>query len=358
MANKGFAHLNNFPQISPPEASPQDITTSFSEILLSEELPIDYMSGNTNNTASEIVSDAGTAGHPTEEPVVFSTANSNIDDKFVDIDLTTIKDIPEITQSGKNPQVKTISTSQPAFHGSGTYNMASASASVRAVNSPNIVNKSFTVSAGVKPTQTTDSQDVKILDDLPAIKLTEIPKLTPKINRISKIQKNTVSETQPVNELALDYMLGDKYKAISQKDDSINLDTGKNSRTSRTVTHAAIDSSTNEVISSINIDSKNHRLSEENIDDLNKANSNIVSQASNDVLILETDFAPSISHSDDGSSDYSIEVNLKNGIVDSTSDNLFYLGTNEHILGGEPDDKFFVESGGGNILFGGGTDQF
>ena len=80
------------------------------------------------NTASEIVSDAGTASHPTENAVVFSTENINIDENIFDIDLTEIENIPEITQSKKNPQFNTISVSQPVFHKSGTYNMASASA--------------------------------------------------------------------------------------------------------------------------------------------------------------------------------------------------------------------------------------
>lgn len=40
-------------------------------------------------------------------------------------------------------------------------------------------------------------------------------------------------------------------------------------------------------------------------------------------------------------------------------DDIFYLGMNDRALGGAGDDKFFVQSGGGNILFGGeGADQF
>ncbi len=356
MANKSFAHLNNFTEISPPEQSPQDITTSFSELLLSEELPIDYMISNTNNTALEIVSDAETASILSENSGVSSTVKNNIDENIFDIDLTQIEDIPEMTQSDKNSKFNTISISQRAFQTSGTNNIASASASVRAVNSPNIVNKSFTISSGVQPTQSTDSQDVKIVDDLLAIKLSEIAKLTPKIN--------------PANELAIDDMLGDKAEVINLDTDKNSgnfkvldevkgrvIEIGADSINSRDVNHIGINTSTNNIISSIDIDSKNNSLSEDNIDDLNKANSNIVSQAADDVLILETDFAPSISHSDDGSS-YSIEVSLNNGIATSASDNLFYLGKNEHILGGEADDTFFLESGDGNILFGGGTDQF
>lgn len=314
MANKSFANLNNSPEISPPEQSPQDITTSFSKLLLSEELSINSLIDNKSNSV-EIELDTA-ANNEIENAVVLPIVDKNIDDKIFDIDLTEIEDISKAPLSKKNSDVKTISTSQPKFRSTGTYNFASASAAVRVVNSPNIVNKSFTKSAGGKPTQVTDYQDVNVVDDLPAIELSEILKLKPKI--IPKINKNTVTETESINKLA-------------------------------------VDASTSEVISSIHIDSKNHSISKENIDNLNKVNSNIVSEASNDLLIVETDFDEN-SYFDNNSSNNSIKVNIKNGIVaspgDEQLDNLLYVGKSEHALGDEADDKFFVQSGSV------GTDEF
>lgn len=310
MANKSFANLNNSPEISPPEKSPQDITTSFSELLLSEELPINYVIDNKSNSV-EIELDTA-ANNEIDNAVVLP----KIDKKVLEMDLTEIEDISETPLSGKNPKLNTISGSQPAFRSRGAYNLASASATVRVVNSPNIVNKSFTKSAGGKPTQVTDYQDVNVVDDLPAIELSEILKFKPKI--IPKINNNTVTETEPINKLA-------------------------------------VDASTSEVISSIHIDSKNHSISKENIDNLNKVNSNIVSEASNDLLIVETDFDEN-SYFDNNSSNNSIKVNVKNGIVaspgDEQFDNLLYVGKSEHALGDEAEDKFFIQSG--NV----GTDEF
>jgi len=301
MAHQSSAHLNNFPEISLPEQLPLDITTSFSELLIPEELLTDYNIEDKSNSSLKIVSDAATK-YETENALLFPIVDKNIDDKSFDIDLTKIKDISEITLSKKNSKVETNSISQPPFHRSGTYSMASASASVRVVNSPNIVSKSFTKSAGFKPIQRTDSQDIEIINDLPAINISETPKITSEIKQIIKNSKN-----------------------------------------------AAL------------------KISEKKVDDLNKVDSNLVSEKSNDVSVVKTDFHKTNNYSDDNRNDYSIKVNItnnpENAVVasssDEQSDNLFYLGENEHAVGSEANDIFFVQPDGGNILSGGaGSDQF
>ncbi|BAY80696.1 hypothetical protein NIES267_01530 [Calothrix parasitica NIES-267] len=301
MAHQSSAHINNFPEISQPEQLPLDITTSFSELLLPEQLATDYNIGNKSNSSLKILSDAATK-YETENDLLFPIVDKNIDEKSFDIDLNEIKDISETPLSKKNPKVETTLISRPPFHRSGNYSIASASASVRVVNSPNIVSKSFTKSAGVKPTQAIDSQDLKIIDDLPAIDISERPKITSEIKQILKNSKNTAL-----------------------------------------------------------------KLSEKKIDDLDKADSNLVSEKSNDVSVVKTDFHKTNNYSDDNSHDYSIKVNitnnLENGVVASPSyqqfENLFYLGQNEHAVGSEANDIFFVQPNGGNILSGGaGSDQF
>ena len=301
MAHQSSAHLNNFPEIALPEQLPLDITTSFSELLITEELLTDYNIGDKSNSSLKIVSDAATKDE-NENALLFPIVDKNIDDKSFDIDLTEIKDISENTLSKKNPKVETNSISQPPFHRSGTYSMASASASVRVVNSPNIVSKSFTKSAGVKPIQRTDSQDLKIIGDLPAINISETPKITSEIKQILENSKN-----------------------------------------------AAL------------------KISEKKVDDLNKVNSNLVSEKSNDVSVVKTDYHKTNNYSDDSRNDYSIKVNITNnledGVVASPSDeqldNLFYLGENEHTVSSEANNIFFVQPDGGNILSGGaGSDQF
>ncbi|MBV6622950.1 MAG: hypothetical protein KI793_08360 [Rivularia sp. (in: Bacteria)] len=346
MSHQSFAHVKNYPNVSLPEQFPQDISTSFSESLLSEKLSIDNKIGNKTNGAVKIVSDA--ADDETKNALISPIVDKNIDEKISDIDRKTpvtpgsivsrrnngdlikIEGISENFTSKKNPKIEKISLSQPTLRRNGNYNMASASASVRIVNSANIVDKKVTKSAGVKPTQATDSQDVKIVDDLPVINLPEILKINSEIKQVPQISKNTIPQTELVNKLAIDI-------------------------------------STNEVISSINHFSNNQRFSEKKIDDLNKGKSNPLSEKPNDVLILKTNFDEINNYPDDSSNDDSIKVNIKNnlqnGIVaspdDKQFDNLFYLGKNEHVVGSEANDKFFVQSGGDNVLFGGkGSDEF
>lgn len=328
MANQSFTHRNHFPEISPPEQSSQDITPTFSELLLPEELSIDYIT-DTSNADLESLSDK-LANHNIENATLFPISDNDIDNKIFDIDLIEIEEISKTLQPQKSPIVKPISISRPVFRRSGTYNIATASATVRIVNSPNIANKSFTQSADVKPTQATDFQDVKILDDLPAIQLPKTPNITHKIKQIPKINKNTVPETEPVKEPATDTL-------------------------------------TNEVISSINIGSKKSRFIEENIDNLNTDNANFISGTSQNILSVETGFDEINSHfdsnSDDSSNSYSVKVNVKDVMVTDSReklfDNLFYLSENVSTLGSEPEDKFFVQSSNGNILSDGAdADQF
>ena len=294
MAHQSSTHLNNSPGISLPEQLPIDITTSFSELLLSEQLTTDYNIENTSNSSLKNLSDAATK-YEKEDALLFPIVDTNIDETSFDIDLTKIQDISETTLSKKIPQLETISISQPAFHRGGTYSIASASASVRIVNSPNNISKSFTKSAGVKPTQTTDSQDVKIIDDLSAINISEI-------KQILKNSRNTFLKP-----------------------------------------------------------------SEKKIDNLDKVDSNLVSEKSRDVSVIKTDFHKANNDSGDSRNDYSIKVNITNnledGVVASPSDeqldNLFYLGENEHTVSSEANNIFFVQPDGGNILSGGaGSDQF
>ena len=294
MARQNSAHLNNFTEISLPEQLAIDISNSFSEFLPSEQLTTDYSIGEKSNSSVENLSDSATKDE-TENASLFPIIDKNIDDKDFDIDLNQIKDIPETSLSKKIPQLETISISQPAFHRGGTYSIASASASVRIVNSPNNISKSFTKSAGVKPTQTTDSQDVKIIDDLSAINISEI-------KQILKNSRNTFLKP-----------------------------------------------------------------SEKKIDNLDKVDSNLVSEKSRDVSVIKTDFHKANNDSGDSRNDYSIKVNITNnledGVVASPSDeqldNLFYLGENEHTVSSEANNIFFVQPDGGNILSGGaGSDQF
>ena len=301
MAHQSSTHLNNSPEISLPEQLPIDITTSFSELSLPEQLATDYNIEKKINSSLKILSDAATK-YEKENALQFPIIDTNIDEKSFDIDFSEIKDISETTQPKKSPKVETNSISRPPFHRSGTYSMASASASVRVVNSPNIVSKSFTKSAGAKPTQGIDSQDVKIIDNLPAIDISEKPKITSEIKQILKNSRNTF------------------LKPLGKK-----------------------------------------------IDDLNKVDSNLVSEKSSDVSVIKTDFYKTNNDSDDSRNDYSIKVNITNNLEDSVAaspsneqfDNLFYLGEKEHAVGSEANDIFFVQPDGGNILSGdAGSDQF
>ena len=301
MAHQSSTHLNNSPEISLPEQLPIDITTSFSELSLPEQLATDYNIEKKINSSLKILSDAATK-YEKENALQFPIIDTNIDEKSFDIDFSEIKDISETTQPKKSPKVETNSISRPPFHRSGTYSMASASASVRVVNSPNIVSKSFTKSAGAKPTQGIDSQDVKIIDNLPAIDISEKPKITSEIKQILKNSRNTF------------------LKPLGKK-----------------------------------------------IDDLNKVDSNLVSEKSSDVSVIKTDFYKTNNDSDDSRNDYSIKVNITNNLEDRVVaspsneqfDNLFYLGENEHAVGSEANDIFFVQPDGGNILSGdAGSDQF
>lgn len=301
MAHQSSTHLNNSPEISLPEQLPIDITTSFSELSLSEQLATDYNIEKKINSSLKILSDAATK-YEKENALQFPIIDINIDEKSFDIYFSEIKDISETTQPKKSPKVETNSISRPPFHRSGTYSMASASASVRVVNSPNIVSKSFTKSAGAKPTQGIDSQDVKIIDNLPAIDISEKPKITSELKQILKNSRNTF------------------LKPSGKK-----------------------------------------------IDDLNKVDSNLVSEKSNEVSVVKTDFYKTNNDSDDSRNDYSIKINITNNLEDRVVaspsneqfDNLFYLGENEHAVGSEANDIFFVQPDGGNILSGGaGSDQF
>ena len=301
MANQNSAHLNNFPEISLPEQLPIGISNSFSELLPLEELTTDYNIGKKSNISVEIVSDSVTKDK-TENPSLFPIIDKNIDDKDFDIDLNKIKDIPETSLSKEIPQLETTSISQPAFRRGGTYSIASASASVRIVNSPNNISKSFTKSAGVKPTQTTDSQDVKIIDYLPAINISERPNITSEIKQILQNSRNIFLKP-----------------------------------------------------------------SEKKIDDLDKLDSNLVSEKSRDVSVIKTDFHKTNNYYDDSRNDYSIKIiitnNLEDGVIASPSDeqldNLFYVAENENAIGSKANDIFFVQPDAGNILSGGaGSDQF
>lgn len=154
----------------------------------------------------------------TSGTMLFPVVESDIDDQIFDVDLTQSEDfkissdavkigsIPKVISDSKQiPQLAKTSVSQPAFRTSGAFNIASASASVRAVNSPTIVNQSFKVSA-TSPTQTTDFKDAKVFDDLRTIK----PSRQLKVNT-------------PVEELTIDSILGDKYNSLSEKVSTLGL---------------------------------------------------------------------------------------------------------------------------------------
>lgn len=236
-----------------------------------------------------------------------------------------------------------------------------------------------------------NSFSLKIVDDLPVIKLSSTPQVISESGQTPQVSTISLSEPAPVGGVPIDYIFGDKHTSVIGEDYILDLDASENiadliaapdgkggvvtvaegATEATVVVLPLVDNDSDEEIVNVeltqaegfDIDSEKNSFVLKIVDDLPEPKSSLVSGTpGDDLLIAGIDFDGVGNTVFTGAGDDEVDLlgGSKNRVDTGSGDDVIYVSQKDRVFGGAGNDEFdATDSMGQNRMSGGiGDDIF